>query len=101
MNTGDDERAESFFRLAQAQWQAASDRQGEVFALNALGDVAARRGQFSRAIELHRQALAISRADHLQREEERTLGYLADAYDGARQPQTVARAGVARARSDS
>src|SRR5580698_1069180 len=88
LNTGDETKAEAFFRQAQAEWRAASDRQGEVFALNALGEVAARRGQFPRAIELHRQALAISRTDHLQREEERTLGYLADAYYGAHEAQS-------------
>lgn len=80
LNTGDEAKAETFFRQAQVQWQAASDQQGEVFALNALGDVAARRSQFRQAIELHRQALAISRTDKLPREEERTLGYLSDAY---------------------
>ena len=41
LNTGDDDKAEAYFRQAEAAWHSASDRQGEIFALNPLGEIAA------------------------------------------------------------
>jgi len=90
---GDDERAESYFREAETEWRKNSEKFGEVFALNGSGLVAARRRQFSKAIELYQQSLAIARAAGFQPQEADTLGALSDVYFSAKDlPSSLAMA---------
>ncbi|HLJ45695.1 MAG TPA: CHAT domain-containing protein [Bryobacteraceae bacterium] len=81
---GDTDKSDGLYRESAAEFHKASNKQGEVTALLALGGIARRRHQFSKALELEQQALTTARDAGLRRSEESALANTAETQFQAR-----------------
>ena len=80
LRAGDEENADRYYHQTAIEFHKLSNQQGEVFALLALGGIASKRHQFSKAIESQQKALEISNAAGFARPRERSLSDLTDTY---------------------